>query len=370
MSRVISYEEIIAFHPGYYVKEIIEDLAMTQDELAKRLDTSAKTVSELVNGNINLSYELANKLSIVFGTSSDMWVNLNNTYLQKKLEIENRKRQDEECALVKQLDYKFWVDLGVVKPVKKSLDKAEELKKYFQISSLLTLNRRDFLIQYRTTVSDVKDINVINANAWVQTALNLGNSIEVAKFDAKQLRSKLSEIRNMTLQQPNVFLPRLREIFASCGVAFVILPALKNSGINGAVKWFDEKVILAINDRRKSADIFWFSLFHEIGHLFQKKTKKLIVSNKDKKWIETDSAVDILEEEADSFAKSMLIPEERYVHFIEKNTFNELAIKSFATEITIHPSIILGRLQTDGYVAYNTTLNSLKIRYQVIVNKE
>lgn len=370
MSRVISYEEIIAFHPGYYVKEMIEDLAMTQDELAKRLDTSAKTVSELVNGKINLSYELANKLSIVFGTSRDMWLNLNKTYLQKKLEIENRKRQDEECALVKQLDYKFWVDLGVVKPVKKSLDKVEELKKYFQISSLLTLNRRDFLVQYRTTVSEVKDTNVINANAWVQTALNLGNSIEVEKFDTKKLISKLSEIRQMTLQSPTVFFPRLREIFASCGVAFVILPTLKNSGINGAVKWFDEKVILAINDRRKSADIFWFSLFHEIGHLLQKRTKKLIVSNKDNKWIKTDSAVDILEEEADSFARNMLIPEERYIDFIKKSMFNELGIKKFATEIQIHPSIVLGRLQSDGYVGYNTTLNSLKIQYHVIINKE
>ncbi len=62
-------------------------------------------------------------------------------------------------------------------------------------------------------------------------------------------------------------------------MAFVLLPHLKNSGVNGAVKWINkQKVILAMNDRRKYADTFWFSLFHEIGHVFQKKVAMLIVS--------------------------------------------------------------------------------------------
>ena len=35
----IEYEELIAFHPGYYVKDYIEDQGITQEELAKRLQT-------------------------------------------------------------------------------------------------------------------------------------------------------------------------------------------------------------------------------------------------------------------------------------------------------------------------------------------
>ena len=39
MNKIL-YKELITFHPGYYIKDFIEDLAMTKDEVAKRLDTS------------------------------------------------------------------------------------------------------------------------------------------------------------------------------------------------------------------------------------------------------------------------------------------------------------------------------------------
>ena len=82
----IEYEELIAFHPGYYVKDYIEDQGITQEELAKRLQTTPKYVSDLVNGRINLTDEMVLKLSIVFGTSTTMWLNLNQKYIEKKLE--------------------------------------------------------------------------------------------------------------------------------------------------------------------------------------------------------------------------------------------------------------------------------------------
>ena len=94
----------------------------------------------------------------------------------------------------------------------------------------------------------INEKNIINSNAWVQTALNIGQQIDTESFDLRKLNSYLQEIRKMTLQNPVDFLPRLTEILASCGVAFVVLPHLKNSGVNGAVKWINkEKVILAIN---------------------------------------------------------------------------------------------------------------------------
>lgn len=81
------YDEIIAFHPGYYLKDMIEAMGITQEEFAKRLGTSGKTLSELLNGKINLSDSLALNLSKMFGTSVDVWLNLQKTYTRKVLEI-------------------------------------------------------------------------------------------------------------------------------------------------------------------------------------------------------------------------------------------------------------------------------------------
>ena len=127
----------------------------------------------------------------------------------------------------------------------------------------------------------------------------------------------------MTLQSPQVFLPRLKEIFSKCGVTFVLLPYLKNSGVNGAVKWINkDKVILALNDRRKSADTFWFSLFHEIKHVLQQKHKQIFISGQE---INTAYLNEQLEAEADKFAQETLIPEKLYQAFINNRNFSDPA---------------------------------------------
>ena len=201
----IEYQELIAFHPGYYVKDYIDELGITQEELSKRLQTTPKYVSDLVNGRINLTDEMVLKLSIVFGTSTKLWLNLNRSYIEKKLEVERREKLAQECELVKKMDYKFWVTLGAVKATRIAAEKVQELQKYFKVSSLAVLGQRDFLVQYRTSVTEVKDINVINANAWVQTAINEGKLMNVELFNKKNLTESIPEIRNMTVQKPEVF---------------------------------------------------------------------------------------------------------------------------------------------------------------------
>ena len=364
----IEYQELIAFHPGYYVKDYIDELGITQEELAKRLQTTPKYVSDLVNGRINLTDEMVLKLSIVFGTSTKLWLNLNRSYIEKKLEIERREKLAQECELVKKMDYKFWVTLGAVKATRIAAEKVQELQKYFKVSSLAVLGQRDFLVQYRTSVTEVKDVNVINANAWVQTAINEGTQMNVELFNKKKLTESIPEIRNMTLQKPEVFYPRLKELLASCGVALVLLPNLKNCGVNGAVKWLGkDKVVLALNDRRKYADTFWFALFHELGHVLQQRIKVLLVSEKNKAGLETDELIQRLENDADAFSQNVLIPEAEYDDFVSTNqeSFTEETIRAFAKEINIQPGIVVGRLQKDEYLGYQTVLNSMKIKYVI-----
>jgi HTH-type transcriptional regulator/antitoxin HigA len=88
MSNVKEYKDIVAFHPGYYIADIIDDMEISQNEFAARMGTTAKTLSKLINGQANISNDLAKKLSVMLGTSVEVWQNLQNTYDQKLLEIQ------------------------------------------------------------------------------------------------------------------------------------------------------------------------------------------------------------------------------------------------------------------------------------------
>jgi HTH-type transcriptional regulator/antitoxin HigA len=88
MSNVKEYKDIVAFHPGYYIADIIDDMEISQNEFATRMGTTVETLSKLINGQANISNDLATKLSVMLGTSVEVWQNLQNTYDQKLLEIQ------------------------------------------------------------------------------------------------------------------------------------------------------------------------------------------------------------------------------------------------------------------------------------------
>ena len=87
MSCIKKYKDITAFHPGYYVEEAIQDMNISQGELAKRLGVSERTLSLFIDGQIDVSYNLAERLSMVLGTSIKLWFNLQRIYNKKLLEI-------------------------------------------------------------------------------------------------------------------------------------------------------------------------------------------------------------------------------------------------------------------------------------------
>ena len=68
-------------HPGEILqKEFLEPLGITQSQLAKELNTTFRTINEIVNEKRNISPEMTVKLARYFGTSEELWLNLQNQY--------------------------------------------------------------------------------------------------------------------------------------------------------------------------------------------------------------------------------------------------------------------------------------------------
>jgi len=362
MSNVVEYKDLIAFHPGYYISEIIDDMGITQAEFATRLGTNTKTLSFLINGQTNITNDLAKKLSVMLGTSEEIWLNLQSTYDQKMIETQKKRDFDSQKTLARLIDYKFFVETAGLSETRDIREKIANLCSFFKVSDLRIMLKPDFLVNYRTGINNVNEKNILNSQAWVQTAINFSQDIETEAYDSNKLKSNLPEIRSMTLLSPEEFLPRMRQIFAECGVAFVLLPNLKNSGVNGAVKWInDERVVLAMNNRRLDADIFWFSLFHEIRHVLQRKIKTVFISYSEKEIVEVNKQ---LEDDADNFAANYLIPPAAIKKFAPSIYTSDEQIIAFAKEIGIHPGIVAGRLQHDGIIAPNRC-SKLKEKYHI-----
>ncbi|MDH5513880.1 MAG: HigA family addiction module antitoxin [Gammaproteobacteria bacterium] len=63
-------------HPGEVLRELcIEPLGLSITEAAEALGVSRKTLSAILNGRSGISPEMAVRLSLAFGTSSESWLN-------------------------------------------------------------------------------------------------------------------------------------------------------------------------------------------------------------------------------------------------------------------------------------------------------
>ncbi len=189
----------------------------------------------------------------------------------------------------------------------------------------------------------------------VQIATNIAlKQKDTPKYDKKKLFNAIDYMLTLT-NKHNTFYPLIKKALYDCGINLVVLPNLSGSKINGATKKINNHIMLMINDRNAYSDSFWFTLFHEIGHIV----------NGDFGISFIDQTGDI-EDLADSFANNTLIPLEQYKIFINKNRFTISSIKDFAKRINRDPGIILGRLQNDGYVKYDDwNLLTLKTKYSI-----
>jgi antitoxin HigA-1 len=68
-------------HPGEIIKTLcLEPLGLTVTQAAEGLGVSRKTLSAILNGRAGVSPEMAVRLSIAFGTSSESWLNQQTQY--------------------------------------------------------------------------------------------------------------------------------------------------------------------------------------------------------------------------------------------------------------------------------------------------
>ena len=188
----------------------------------------------------------------------------------------------------------------------------------------------------------------------VQIATNKALAVDAPKFNKKKFEDAVQYALTLT-KNHSEFYPLIKKAFQEAGVIFVILPNIAGSKINGATKKIGNNIMLLVNDRRLNSDSFWFTLFHEIGHI-----------------INGDYGISFEKESgeqefaANLFAEDSLIPREQYHDFVTNRRFGLNDIVRFAETINRDPGIVLGRLQNDGLVGFDDwTMKPIRHKYKV-----
>ena len=167
-------------------------------------------------------------------------------------------------------------------------------------------------------------------------------------LDTNKLKSSIQLIKELMFKDINEISNELTKLLADCGVAFKIVHNFSGAPVQGFIRKSEgnERIILCMTLRGKRADRFWFTLFHEIGHILNGDAAV--------RFVDFQSVKNDMEEAADRFAKEALIHTEQYRDFLFERDYSLSAIKRFAKKQHVQPYIVIGRLQSDEIIEWST----------------
>lgn len=356
----LSREMII--HPGETLKEILEERDMSQKELSLRTGFSGKHISTVLNGEKNISVSFAKKLEYALNIDAEFWMNLQNQYDKELIEFDElHSISEEEVSIFKSLKdiYTYIVEKRFIADIKQKEQSILELRKFFNVSNLDSIPSIVSAGAFRAQTS--ANYNPYVLFSWLKICESLSEKIETEYVPQEEQIEKLlalcPKIKELSLLPQEKFITELQNYFSSCGIAFVIIPAFEGAPVQGFIKTNQEgKTTIGMTFRQKRADIFWFTLFHEIGHFINGDSKQ--------KFIDFESVENTRETKADNFAQKMLLDSSAYSQFVNENNVSLKRIISFAESQNVAPSIVIGRLQHDKVIGWHEYTDVIQ-KYEV-----
>lgn len=348
----------LIIHPGETILDILKERGITQAELAARTGVSTAYVSKVIAGKKDISASFALGLEYALGVPKSFWLNLQANYDAELLEFNiSQTITDEERIARESLSdvVKYLRKKGIL-PIREKKDESIlSLRKKLQVSNLVNLKNVVPTGAFRMAK---KTIDPYVLGAWIRMCQMAGDSRSVkTRFDNSRIYELVQEIKDIMINDEANIQRDLRKVMKDYGIDFSVVRNFRGAPVQGYISQKDDgtyQMVLTI--RGAYADIFWFSLFHELGHIVNGdigKTTRFIDDGSD---VEKEKAADI-------FAREQLINEEEYLKFLSARNFSIESIEEFAVSQSVKPYIVIGRLQKEKYLDYKC-FSEYKLRYK------
>lgn len=345
----MSFSPNWASSPGGTIIELLKKFELNENQLAQKLSKPISFIESLLRGDERIDEEIANHLQDLFNLPISFWLNRETNY---------RNRKDAlETEWIKKLPIAKMRNKGLLFS-KNNNSLLQECLDFFGVNNISEWNKNYGhtlkSLAYRMTNSFPADI--YSTSVWLREAELFVENIKVGDWDPQLFQEKLTEIKKLTrIKDPKVFLPRLVTICSQCGVKLAIVKSISGNRASGATKFVKNNPLIILSFRYLKDDHFWFTFFHEAGHLILHGDSKIRVES---------DALDIHEmeeKEANCFAQAVLLPAEveNKLPFLRRNPKEIIKIASIAG---VSPGIIVGQMQFMKIIKPNY-LNSYKRTY-------
>ena len=342
-------EEIIS--PGQKIREMLRVRGILQKEFAMRMGLTEKHVSKLINGEVQLTVDVAVRLETVLGIPATVWNAMEARYREQLLRSGEEHPSEADVELAQCIPYAEMVKLGWVPAARNVKDKIAALRSFFEVVDLSLLEKWQVsgAACRELSVRDKEDLVLM---AWMQAAKKMIRNSETAPFNVKDFELLIPDLRGWTNEKPAVFLPLLEEALAERGILLVILPRIRGLFLQSASFPSGNRAVIAMTAKKMDDNEFWIRFMHELGHVYLGHV-----------WQE-GGTTEQDERDAGVWARNALLPRADLDAFKEAGSFTEKSVIGFARHYDVAPGVLVGRLQYEGVLG-GGTLGRLKAKYDL-----
>ncbi len=336
------YQQTIVFHPGETLQEKLDEMGMGPKEFSLRTGKPEKTIIDVLKGRSSITSEMAILFENVLQIPAHFWLNMQRAYDEYLARQEWEAELENAKDWAREFPYPEMARKGWVKATRKAEEKAMELFKFFGFSRVQSWERyyykQELKVDFRISLAHTKKAHAISA--WLRKGELQAAQLPTYPFDKDAFKGSLHELKDIMVIQPDDFFQQIQEICLKNGVKVVYTPSIKEAAVNGCTRWIKDNPLIQLSDRYKRNDIFWFTFFHEIGHILLHGKKDIFLRD-----VEYNGIDLIKEQEADNFASEWLLSKEQEEEILLKFNITDEVIEEYAEKFHTHPAMIVGRLQ-------------------------
>lgn len=342
MGTINEYYPESVTHPSEILKETLEEKNMGAKELAIKTGKPEKTITAVLKGESSITPDMAVLLEQVLKIPAHFWNEAQRNYDEYKARLNYQATIDNCKDWARSFPYAKMARNGWVKSTRKAEEKVIALFNFFGVASQKGFE--DYYFNQRSKVAFRLSLknqeNALAIAAWLRRGEIQAESLKAPDFNKTLLKKKLPILKSIMAKQSKEFFQELRSVCLSAGVKVVHTPCLPKAAVHGSTRWINNTPLIQLSGRYRRNDIFWFTFFHEIGHILLHGKKYISIEN-----ISVEGEELELEKEADDFAVEWILSKKEEEEILKSAPLSHEDIIEYAEKFGTHPACIIGRFQ-------------------------
>jgi len=313
----------------------MEQAGLKQQDLVPHIGSRSK-VSEVLSGKRPLSLKMIRALHKGLGIPAEVLLREPGGEIPEELP----NLQCDRFPL-REMQKRGWIS-AVEKSTAELRERAEELVRQF-LRPLQECRVEPGLLRPRQHIRSGAVMDEYALLAWCVRVITLAQEQSVADYRPGCFTTEfMQRLVHLSYLDSGPLLAR--EFLGKNGIHVIVLRHLPRTHLDGAAMMLSSgNPVVALTLRHDRLDNFWFTLFHELGHVklhFDKEKDACFVDDLD---VDPEG----LEVQADEFARDSLISPKDWQRVSARHERTPYAVLQLADSLQVHPAIIAGRIRRD-----------------------